>query len=177
VAANWTETPYLIVTSPYLRTQQTAAATIARFLDMPVEVWPIQEFTYLQPSRWNGTLSSERIPHIERPGVKPTQSFATEKVRRAFERCSAEPRPRSIRLEALPPESLVHVFSHGQFIQAVRSLVADSKLSDREKMQKFWGKGSPAIANAERVELQTEVGVWEAIKTWPRCTRSAAMGS
>lgn len=65
-AASWTETPDLIVTSPYLRTQQTAAATIERFPNVPVEVWPIQEFTYLQPSRWNGTLSSERMPHIER---------------------------------------------------------------------------------------------------------------
>ncbi len=66
MAASWTETPDLIVTSPYLRTQQTAAATIERFPNVPVEVWPIQEFTYLQPSRWNGTLSSERMPHIER---------------------------------------------------------------------------------------------------------------
>ncbi len=31
-AANWIETPDLIVTSPYLRTQQTAAPTIERFL-------------------------------------------------------------------------------------------------------------------------------------------------
>jgi broad specificity phosphatase PhoE len=66
VAASWTETPDLIVNSPYFRTQQTAAATIARFPDVPVEVWPIQEFTYLQPSRWNGTLSSERMPYLER---------------------------------------------------------------------------------------------------------------
>ena len=37
--------------------QQTAAPTIARFPGVPVEVWPIEEFTYLQPARWNGTLS------------------------------------------------------------------------------------------------------------------------
>ena len=66
VAASWTETPDLIVTSPYLRTQQTAAPTIERFPEVPLEVWPIQEFTYLQPSRWNGTLSSERMQFIER---------------------------------------------------------------------------------------------------------------
>ncbi len=66
VAASWTDAADLIVTSPYLRTQQTAAATIERFPNVPVEVWPIQEFTYLQPSRWNGTLSSERMPYLER---------------------------------------------------------------------------------------------------------------
>jgi hypothetical protein len=57
-------------------------------------------------------------------------------------------------------EHLVYVFSHGQFIQAVRSLVIDSKLTEREKMRKFWGKGSPAIGNAELMELSTEGGVW-----------------
>ena len=36
----------------YLRTQQTAQPTIERFPEVPVAVWPIQEFTYLEPSRW-----------------------------------------------------------------------------------------------------------------------------
>src|ERR1700733_9254103 len=65
VAEAWKEMPNLIVTSPYLRTQQTAQPTIARFPDVSVEAWPIQEFTYLEPSRWNGTLSVERKPYIE----------------------------------------------------------------------------------------------------------------
>lgn len=59
-------------------------------------------------------------------------------------------------------EVLVYVFSHGQFTQAVRSLVVDSELSDREKMQRFWGKGSPAIANAERIEMEWREGEWTA---------------
>ncbi|MCL1962490.1 MAG: histidine phosphatase family protein, partial [Desulfovibrionaceae bacterium] len=58
IAGSWTEAPSLIVTSPYLRTRQTAAPTMERFPDVPVEVWPIEEFTYLQPSRWNGTRSA-----------------------------------------------------------------------------------------------------------------------
>ena len=41
VAASWTQAPALVVTSPYTRTQQTAAPTIARFPGVPVEVWPI----------------------------------------------------------------------------------------------------------------------------------------
>jgi hypothetical protein len=65
------------------------------------------------------------------------------------------------RLETLPTESLAYVFSHGQFIQAVRSLVMDSELTDREKMRKFRGQGSPAIGNAERVELEYEAGSWK----------------
>ena len=37
-AASWTETPSLIVTSPFLRTEQTATPTVARFPNVPVEV-------------------------------------------------------------------------------------------------------------------------------------------
>ena len=40
LADRWTETPDLIVTSPFLRTQQTAQPTRARFPETPVEVWP-----------------------------------------------------------------------------------------------------------------------------------------
>ncbi len=178
VAAGWTETPDLILTSPYLRTRQTATATIERFPNVPVGVWPIEEFTYLQPSRWNGTLSSERMPYLERYWNEADPEFCDGDGAESFSTLLLHRAEIALdRLQALPAEPLVYVFSHGQFIQAMRSLVVDSKLSDREKMQKFWGKGSPAIANAERVELQTEVGVWEAIKTCPRCTRSAAMGS
>jgi len=75
MAARWMEKPSLIVTSPYLRTQQTAAPTIERFPEVPVQVWPIQEFTYLQPSRWNGSRSAERMPAIERYWAEADTEF------------------------------------------------------------------------------------------------------
>jgi len=160
VAASWTETPDLIVTSPFLRTQQTAAAT--RFPNVPVEVWPIQEFTYLQPSRWNGTLSSERMPHIERYWAAADPEFSDGEDAESFRALLERAKAALHRLEVLPAESIVYVFSHGQFIQAVRSLVVDSELSNREKMRRFWGKGSPAIANAERIEMEWREGEWTA---------------
>ena len=48
VAASWTQVPSLLVTSAYLRTRQTAQPTLARFPHVPVEAWPIEEFTYLR---------------------------------------------------------------------------------------------------------------------------------
>ncbi len=160
VAAGWTETPGLIVTSPYLRTQQTAMATIAQFLNVPVEVWPIQEFTYLEPSRWNGTRSSERMPAIERYWAEADPESCDGEGAESFSTLLERAQTALDRLAALPEDALVYVFSHGQFIQAVRSLVVDSKLTDREKMRKFWGKGSPAIENAELVELSLQGGIW-----------------
>jgi len=136
VAASWTEAPDLIVTSPYLRTQQTAAATIERFSDVPVEVWPIQEFTYLQPSRWNGTLSSERMPYLERYWSEADPEYCDGEGAESFSILLGRARAALDRLLSHPTAALVYVFSHGQFIQAVRSLVVDSELSDREKMRK-----------------------------------------
>jgi broad specificity phosphatase PhoE len=161
VAESWTETSDLIVISAYLRTQQTAAATIERFPDVPVEVWPIQEFTYLQPSRWNGSLSSEQMPSIQRYWTEADPDFYDGEGAESFATLLDRARTTLERLKTLPTESLAYVFSHGQFIQAVRSLVIDSELTDREKMLKFRGKRSPAIGNAERVELEFEAGSWK----------------
>jgi hypothetical protein len=54
------------------------------------------------------------------------------------------------RLAALPFPGPVYVFSHGQFIQAVRAVVMESERVNRGKMLRFWRKGElPAIMNAE----------------------------
>ena len=161
VAAGWIETPSLIVTSPYLRTQQTAAAIIERFSSVPIEVWPIQEFTYLQPSRWNGTRSSERMPYIERYWSKADPAFCDSEGSESFSTLLERAKAALEQLKAMPDDAHVYVFSHGQFIQAVRSLVIDAQLSEREMMLKFWGKGSPAISNAEQVELSFDGRVWQ----------------
>ena len=162
VAASWPKRPTLIVTSPYFRTQQTAAPTIERFPDVPVEVWPIQEFTYLKPSRWNGTRSEERMPHIVRYWQQADTEFCDCEGAESFSGLLGRAKAALERLQSLSPESLVYVFSHGQFIQAVRSLVIDADLSEQEKMRNFWRQGEPpAIANCQLVEL-----VWTAERGW-----------
>src|SRR3546814_3450477 len=86
---------------------------------------------YLQPARWNGTRSAERMPHLERywSAADPdycdgegAESFAT-----LLRRCEAA----LARLAAMPAASLVYVFGHGQFIQAARAIVADAHLDER----------------------------------------------
>lgn len=138
VAAEWIETPDLIVTSPYIRTRQTAAATRERFPEVPVEVWPIQEFTYLQPSRWNGTRSFERMPVIERYWAESDPGYCDGEGAESFSALLKRAQAALDRLAAMPEDTLVYVFSHGQLIQAVRSLVADVTLSETEKMRKLW---------------------------------------
>ncbi len=161
VATDWTETPSLIVTSPFLRTQQTAAPTIERFPDVPVEVWPIEEFTYLQPSRWNGTLAADRAPHLVRYWDEADPAYCDGDGAESFGALLRRAEAALERLAALPSPGPVYVFSHGQFIQAVRAVVTESELDDRGKMLRFWRKGEPpAIGNSERLEFQWADARW-----------------
>jgi len=163
VAAGWTEAPTLLVTSPYLRTQQTAAPTIERFPDVPVEVWPIEEFTYLQPARWNGTRAAERAPHLARYWAQADPAYCDGPGAESFGTLLRRAEAALSRLAALPAASLVYVFSHGQFIQAVRAMVREAALDDRGKMLNFWRPGAPpAIGNAEQVAFEWVAGQWHA---------------
>lgn len=162
VATDWTETPSLIVTSPFLRTQQTAAPTIERFPDVPVEVWPIEEFTYLQPSRWNGTLAADRAPHLVRYWGEADPAYCDGEGAESFGALLRRAEAALGRLAALPSPGLVCVFGHGQFIQAVRAVVTESELDDRGKMLRFWRKGEPpAIGNTELVSFVYSDQRWE----------------
>lgn len=161
VADEWTETPSLIVTSPFLRTQQTAAPTIERFPDVPVEVWPIEEFTYLQPSRWNGTLAADRAPHLERYWGEADPVYCDGEGAESFSTLLRRAEAALARSAGLPSPGPVYVFSHGQFIQAVYAVIAQAELDDRGKMLRFWRKGEPpAIGNAELVHLQSATTGW-----------------
>lgn len=161
VARAWTQVPSLIVTSPYLPTRQTAAATIQRFPDVQVEVWPIEEFTYLQPSRWNGTRSSERMPHLERYWTHADPTYCDGDGAESFGALLRRAEAALARLAALPSPGPAYVFSHGQFIQAVRAVVTECALDDRGKMQRFWRKGEPpVIGNTELVQFAWSDARW-----------------
>ena len=128
---------------------------------MPVEVWSIEEFTYLQPSRWNGTRSSERMPHLERYWTDADPTYCDGDGAESFGTLLRRAEAALARLASLPSPGLVYVFSHGQFIQAVRAVVTESNLDDRGKMLRFWRKGEPpAIGNAELVQFVWSGAQW-----------------
>ena len=158
VAASWTGMPSLIVTSPYLRTQQTAAATIERLRDVAVEVWPIQEFTYLQPSRWDGTRSSERIPVIERYWNEADPEYCDGEGRKL--RDIAEPSEGGFGSIGGHAGGCLGVRLQPWAVHPGRPVVGHRRRLDRSgEDAEVWGKGSPAIANGELVELSLDGGV------------------
>jgi len=166
IAREWPEAPSLIVTSPFQRTKQTAAPTVARFPGVPVEIWPIEEFTYLQPARWNGTASADRRPHVERYWTAADPAYCDGEGAESFTGFLHRVATTLARLAALPPTSLVYVFGHGQFIQAARAVVTGPDLDDTTQMRAFWRDGArPVVANAERVGFHRAGDRWECAST------------
>ncbi|HEY1049556.1 MAG TPA: phosphoglycerate mutase family protein [Prosthecobacter sp.] len=60
LAGTIAEPPCLIVVSPYIRTHLTAAPLRTRYPAVPVEEWPVHEFTYLNPLHYSGTTETQR---------------------------------------------------------------------------------------------------------------------
>lgn len=61
-AASVRAAPELIVVSRFLRSIQTAAPLGAKFPEVPVETWPVEEFTFLPPQLFVGTTFRDREP-------------------------------------------------------------------------------------------------------------------
>jgi broad specificity phosphatase PhoE len=157
IAQTWAERPALIVTSPYLRAIQTAEPTVQRFPETQVETWPIHEFTYLEPSRWNGTSRKERLPHIEDYWRSADPSYQDGPGAESFATLLRRAEDAIERLRVFPGKNDVVLFSHGQFMQAIWHTVHLPGWTDKQKMQHFWAfdQANP-VSNGSRCEYQFE---------------------
>jgi broad specificity phosphatase PhoE len=140
--------PGLIVVSPYLRTHETAAPLIAKYPKVPVEEWPIQEFTYLDTRRLAGTTEAERSAEVAGYWSR-CDAFAgcgegAESFAQFIERVDAM----ILRLRGLSVGGIVTVFTHGYVMHAtgLRLQEPASPVNDA-LMQKFraaWLCDAPA---------------------------------
>ncbi|NRF40705.1 histidine phosphatase family protein [Pedobacter foliorum] len=56
--------PELIITSSYLRTQQTAKPLLDKFPELTVATWPFHDFNLLSPKYCAGTTAEQRKPLV-----------------------------------------------------------------------------------------------------------------
>jgi broad specificity phosphatase PhoE len=57
--------PDLVIASPFIRSQATAAPIRERWPMARCEIWPIHELTYLSPARCVGTTKETRQPWVD----------------------------------------------------------------------------------------------------------------
>jgi len=150
--------PDLIVLSPFLRTRQTAEPTLTRFPASPVEIWPVQEFTYLSPGRCVGTTAAQRRPLVEAYWARLDPAFVDGDGAESFSAMADRVRTLLQRLEKTPAGFVV-VFTHGQIMQCCRLLAAEPAQDDRTLMTAFLAAEHAApIRNGEILELPPALG-------------------
>ncbi len=137
IAASWTSAPTLIAISPFLRTHLTALPTMARFPEVSVDVLPMEEFTYLEPSRWCDSTREQRLPYVEAYWQNADPSYQDGPGAESFSMLLLRVRQTLQRLAALPQGSLVYAFSHGLFMQVLRMHLMYPSWSDQKIMASY----------------------------------------
>jgi len=138
LAANWQAPPDLFAVSPFLRAQQTAAPTLARFPETPVETWPIYEFTYWDPAFWNVTDPQDYPEERARFWRVADPNYRQGEGAESFAMFLQRARDTLQKLQSQPEGSTVMLFTHGHFIQAVRFEILFPEQTDQQKMERFY---------------------------------------
>jgi broad specificity phosphatase PhoE len=154
----WGGRPDLIVTSPFIRTQQTSEPLRALHPEVPHEEWAVQEFTQLAPCRYKGTTHADRGPRVREywerndalyndgAGAESFKDFR-HRVERLFDRAA-------VRFDAGFKE--IAVFTHATFMQA--ALYSRLKINGLDNMSDFYrfSQGLP-VPNVGAMCFQYEV--------------------
>lgn len=109
--------PDLLVVSSFLRAQDTAAPIRERWPEVPCEVWPIQELTYLSPARCLGTTAEIRRPWIEAYWHRCDPDYLDGPDAESFASFMARLAAFDARLSALAGDFAIAI-GHGQFFRA-----------------------------------------------------------
>jgi broad specificity phosphatase PhoE len=148
------DAPDLIITSPYVRTKETAKPLMSKHPNVPHEEWPIHEFTYLSAKRCFNTTFLSRDPwkkeywensnpeHNDGDGAESFMDFM-ERVRETLEKIKKR------------KENFIVLFSHGYTIAAIKYVLEKKpKKITPEVMRDFkkYFKANP-ISNASKVEF------------------------
>jgi 2,3-bisphosphoglycerate-dependent phosphoglycerate mutase len=130
-------TPTLFLHSPFLRARQTAEPLLQQFPDVPVEEWPVHEFTYLEAGRHNGTSEEQQMPHILKYWERQDPAYIDGPGAESFTQFLDRARESIQRFARMAPGGCVVIFTHGFTMQAIRLLLLFPKASDADLMRNF----------------------------------------
>ena len=137
VVGAFSQSPELIVVSPFWRARQTAVPTITQFPHIPVETWPVEEFTYLDPVHYDGTTGSERWPAAHSYWGRNDPQYKDGGVGESFAEMVARVTAVIAHLQQRP-EAFIAVFSHGLFLRALLlRLIVGSLADTAEEMRHY----------------------------------------
>jgi probable phosphoglycerate mutase len=151
--------PTLFLISPFLRARQTAEPLLKRFSATPVEEWPIQEFTFLEPSRHKGTNEEQQMPFILEYWERNDPAHLIGPGAESFTLFLDRTRDAIRRLSRMTGGGCIVVFTHGLLMQAFRLLLLFPNATDRELMLNFRRfHFTNFINNVDSLEFEIKAG-------------------
>ncbi len=112
------QAPDLLVTSPYIRTKQTAQPLLEHFPSLLQEEWPVQEFDELSYANRNHSNRAERLPKVEAFWERSDPDYCDGEGAESFRSLLARVDATIERMQHLARGRTV-IFSHGLFIRAI----------------------------------------------------------
>jgi broad specificity phosphatase PhoE len=129
--------PTLLVTSSFLRAQQTAEPLRERYPEVPVEEWSIHEFSFLNPVLHKGTSEADRETHVIAYWQREDPAYLAGPEAESFTLFLDRAREAIRRFIRSNPGGCVVVFTHGFFMQAFRLVLLFPNATDAELMADF----------------------------------------
>jgi len=123
LAAETVDSPTVIITSPFARAMATAAPLRERHSDVSYGVWPIQEFTYLTPSKCAGTTAEQRKGWVDEYWHQADPLYVDGPGAESFAGFLGRVTHFIAQLRQMPAKSRAAIYGHGQFFSAARWLV------------------------------------------------------
>jgi broad specificity phosphatase PhoE len=164
VAESIAFTPQRIIVSPYTRTLDTARPLLNKLkksgLDIPVDEWAIQEFTYLSPVRCRGTTAAERQVWAKEYWLRADPDWEDGDGAESFR--SLMQRVEHFSLQLSQESGSILVFGHGMFFKAFVIGMQYGTHATPEAMTRYRALESASpIHNAQIVRLRRpRPGVW-----------------
>lgn len=143
--------PDLIVVSPFIRTRQTAEPLHKKYPNVPVEEWPVQEFSFLDADRCNNTTQEERRPLVEAYFARNDPDYVDGRDAESFNQLLARVDEMLARLKKRPREQNIVIFSHGNFMRMVQLRLSGKAVSMADFLL------MPPVQNAEIRDISSEL--------------------
>ncbi len=134
VANSVTDAPDRFVVSPYIRTMQTASPTLLKFPYVPVETWPVQEYSYLSHEQYFNTTPQVRRKMSEAYFLKADPDLVLGEGGESFSQFIQRVKTSLDRL-IQEETDLTIIFGHGWFMRAILWVLYQEKSSKMEKKQ------------------------------------------
>jgi broad specificity phosphatase PhoE len=140
LAANFKIVPDLVIMSPYVRTQLTAQPLIDRFKITNTQIWEeVKELTYLDRVKYANTTQNEREVGVKEFWERNDPEWRDPNDSESFHDLMRRVELTLVKImSAKEKNDNIVVFTHGQFLLALRLFLKYPDFTPKELMNKFW---------------------------------------